>query len=501
METLLKMINISKRFPGVQALNRVNFSVNKGEIHSLIGQNGAGKSTLVKILAGHYSSDEGEIEINGGRVEIGNPRLALNLGIAIVYQELSLLPNLTVAENIFLGKEPKKFGIIDKRTIENKTDELLVQFGMQGINPDIKIRKLPLAHRQLVEIAKALSHDPKILILDEPTASLADDDCERLFGLLSRLRKLGIAIIFISHRIKEIMTNCDRGTILMNGRVITTLNIKRTSEGELIKLMIGRELNEYYRQRRGAASEEKVVLECENLSADSKVKDVNFQIKKGEIVGITGLLGAGQNQIARVLFGLGQQVEGRVILNGRQIEISSPRDAIRFGIGLLTENRKEEGLFLDMVVKENITLPSLKFFKYASYFPFVNQKKELNSADDFAHKTNIVMHSIKQIMKTLSGGNQQKTILARWLLKNLQIFIFIEPTRGIDVGSRAEIYRYLDELSTYGKSIIVISTDTSEILGVSDRIFVMYKGELSHIFINPEVTEENLLAAIQGGVN
>lgn len=499
MSTILEMKGISKSFPGVRALQEVSFEVRRGEMHALIGQNGAGKSTLMKILAGQYTCDEGSIAINGARVSISSPKGSQKLGISIVHQELSLLPNLTVADNIFLGREFGKAGLIHEQAVIRRAAELIDSLGIKGFDVTERVGSLPLAKRQLVEIAKALSFEPKILILDEPTAALADDDCERLFGILRRLRKQGIAIIFISHRLKEILRNCDRGTVLRNGRVVGTVNIPDTSEDELIRMMIGGEAAEFYRQSVTTESRDGAVLEVQNLTLPGRFGNVSFHIRRGEIVGITGLLGAGQNEIARALFGLMGGVKGSILLNGREVHIRSPREAIRLGIGLLTEDRKGEGLFLDMNVKENITLPYLGHFRLARLIPLIHEGKEVQAANGFAGKVSVVMHSLGQKVKTLSGGNQQKVILARWLLGNLQLLIFIEPTRGIDVNARTEIYRHLQNLAEMGKSIIIVSTDSAEILGVSDRIFVMYKGQLTTVLGRTQTTEEMLLTAIQGG--
>jgi ABC-type sugar transport system ATPase subunit len=497
---VLEMQGITKRFPGVLALDQVDFQVNRGEIHSLIGQNGAGKSTLMKILAGVYSADEGFIKMNGQPVHFKHPRDSLDKGIVTVYQELSLLPNLTVAENIFLGREPGRRLVIDNRTIYDRSQEILDSLGIHNIDLKAKIATVPLAQRQLVEIAKALSHDLKVLVLDEPTAPLTNEDTIHLFEILNRLRAQGISIIFITHRLKEVITYCDQGTVLRNGKTIGTVAIKNTSEKGLIEMMIGQEMESFYRSDgHGEQAQTDVLLEVENLSVSEKIRNVDFQLHRGEIVGITGLLGAGQNELARAIFGIQEQVSGTIKRNGKAVKIESPGDAVSQGICLLTENRKEEGLILDMNVRENITLPSLAMFRQSKYFPFLNNRKEKLSANDYIKKVNVITRSAAARMRTLSGGNQQKSIVARWLLRDLEVLIFVEPTRGIDVGAKAEIYRLLSSLANEGKAIIVVSTDHIEIMGVSDRIFVMYQGQLITQFNKADVTEENLLAEIQGG--
>ena len=492
---------ISKRFPGVLALDEVDFSVQRGTIHSLIGQNGAGKSTLVKILAGDYPPTKGEILIDGQPVSFHHPGEARARGISIVYQELSLLPNLTVAENIFLGREMGRNFIIDDAQIRLESRKVLDQLGIETIDVNQTVSSLPLAQQQLVEIAKAIYFKPQILILDEPTAALTPQNAERLFEILKRLKTQGIAIIHITHRLKEIVEHCDWGTVLRNGKVVGSLPITATtSEDELIELMIGQEVKSFYRQFETPLEvDQNTLLEVENLIIAEKVKGVSFQLRSGEILGFTGLLGAGQNELVRALFGIHDGMEGGTIKRqGRPVSITSPRQAIELGICLVTENRKEEGLFLDMSVKENITMPSLIKFMRSKIVPLLSNRRERNSAQEFIDKVNVVLRSPEAKMRTLSGGNQQKGILARWLLRDLEVLLFIEPTRGIDVGAKAEIYRYLDTLAKEGRGILVVSPDLIEILGVADRILVMHEGKLVREFRHVEATEELLLANIQG---
>jgi ribose transport system ATP-binding protein len=497
---ILQMKGISKRFPGVLALNQVDFSVRAGEIHSLIGQNGAGKSTLMKILAGVYSADEGTIEVDGQPVRFHHPRDSLKKGIVTVYQELSLLTNLTVAENIFLGREPGRRLVIDNRTIQARSMEILESLGIHDIDINTKVANIPLAQRQQVEIAKALSHELKILVLDEPTAPLTSEDTQHLFDILNRLQQKGIAIIFITHRLKEVITYSDHGTILRNGSLVGTVDIREVDENKIIEMMIGQELESFFRPKgAGGVKKEETILEVENLSVGSRVKNVSFKINRGEIIGVTGLLGAGQNELGRALFGIQEQVSGTIRRGGVAVKIKSPQDAVSQGLCLLTENRKDEGLVLEMSVKENISLPSLAMFRRTAFFPFINNRQETTTAEEFIKKVNIILRSPNARIRTLSGGNQQKAIVARWLLKNLEVLVFIEPTRGIDVGAKAEIYRLLSAMAAEGRAIIVISTDHIEVMGVSDRIFVMYQGRLTKVFNRFEANEELLLSEIQGG--
>ena len=496
---MLEMRNMTKRFPGVLALDHASLCVEGGEIHSVIGQNGAGKSTMMKILSGMYAADEGTITLDGKDLFFRHPREALQMGIVTVYQELSLLTNLTVAENIFLGREPGGPLAVDGRTQRRRSKEILEQLGIEDIDIDEKIAGLPLAQRQLVEIAKALSHDLKVLILDEPTAPLTQEDTEHLFQILHRIRDTGASIIFITHRLREVLQFCNRGTILRNGKTVKTVDVAGVTEDELIEAMIGQKAEAFYQaaSHRGALSNEPA-LEVRNLSIGSRVQDVSFDLYPGEIIGVTGLLGAGQNELLRSLFGIMEKPQGRVLRLGKEIMIHSPREAIDAGICLLTENRKDEGLILEMSVKENITLPSLPAFRRSRAFPLLNNRRERASAVDLIRKVGITLRTPNSRMRTLSGGNQQKTIVARWLLSNLDILLFIEPTRGIDVGAKAEIYRMLSSLAAEGKAIMVVSTDHNEILGISDRIFVMYEGRLNRILTRAEAGEEHLLAEIQG---
>ena len=495
------MRGISKRFPGVLALDEVDFSVQRGTIHSLIGQNGAGKSTLMKILAGDYLPTKGEILLDGQAVSFHHPSESRARGIAIVYQELSLLPNLTVAENIFLGRELGRYYIIDDNAIRKDAQKVLEQLGVETIDVNEQLSSLPLAQQQLVEIAKAISFKPQILILDEPTAALTPQNAERLFEILKRLKAQDIAIIHITHRLKEIVEHCDWGTILRNGKVIKTLPIAaQTSEDELIELMIGQEVDSFYRQFVDhELTGQRILLEIEDLMIGDRVKGVSFQLKSGEILGLTGLLGAGQNELVRALYGIQEGVSRcKVKRDGKAVTISSPEEAIDLGLCLLTENRKEEGLFLDMSVKENISMPSLSRFLQSKLLPLLTNLREKRAVQGIVEKVNVVMRSAEAKMRTLSGGNQQKGILARWLLRDLEVLMFIEPTRGIDVGAKAEIYRYLDSLADEGRGIIVVSPDLTEILGVADRILVMHEGSIVREFHRQEASEEVLLANIQG---
>lgn len=495
---ILEMRAITKRFPGLTALDSVDFSVRRGEMHALIGQNGAGKSTLMKVLAGVYPVESGEIFVEDRVVRLNHPRAALDLGIGVVYQDLSLVPKLSVADNMFLGREAGNSVVIDEARIVERATTILAELGVRDIDARAKVGDLPLARQQLIEIAKVLSYDPRILVLDEPTAALAEDETALLFGILHGLRERGIAIIYISHRFKEILEHCDRATVLRNGKLVKTINMDGVSEDELIELTIGERVEEYFHQHDDHAAGE-VVLEAENLSVGRAVRNVSFAIRRGEIVGVTGLLGAGQNELARALFGVMPEVSGVIRREGKPVLVASPKAAIRYGIGLLTEQRKAEGLVLDMTVKENISLPSIRSFRRA--LGFLDNTRERDAVQGYAEDLRIKAPSIRTKVNTLSGGNQQKVILAKWLLRDLDLLIFIAPTQGIDVGAKAEIYAQLHELAQQGKTVIVVSEDLIEILGVSDRIFVMYQGRLTRVFKRGESDEERLLSAIQGTIH
>lgn len=493
---ILEMQGISKRFPGVVALDNVDFSVQRGEIHALIGQNGAGKSTLMKILAGVYPIESGEMQIEGKAIRFNHPRDALLMGIGTVYQDLSLVPKLSVADNIFLGREAGNSTLIDEAANLKNASEILVNLGIKNIDVHARVTDLSLAQQQLVEIAKVLSYQPRILVLDEPTAALAEEETSLLFQILHRLRDQGIAIIFISHRFKEILQHCDRATVLRNGQLVKTIALVDVSEEELVELTIGERIESFFHHEENGRTTGDIALEVENLSVGRAVSGVSFSLQHGEIVGVTGLLGAGQNELARALFGLELEVSGLIRRDGKPVMITSPKDAIRLGIGLLTEHRKTEGLILDMSVKDNITLPSLSFFRRAGVF--INNLREGQAAQDSVKQLHIKAPSAATPVNTLSGGNQQKVILGKWLLRDLEILIFIAPTQGIDVGAKAEIYQQLNVLTGQGKTILVVSEDLVEILGVSDRIFVMYNGQIAQVIARSDATEEVLLSAIQG---
>jgi ribose transport system ATP-binding protein len=493
------MRGITKRFPGLVALDRVDFSVRRSEIHALIGQNGAGKSTLMKILAGVYPIEDGELRLDGRPVRFNHPGDALRQGIGTVYQDLSLVPKLSVADNIFLGREAGGRFVIDQAANWRNAAAILDGLGIKAIDVRARVGELPLAQQQLVEIAKVLSHQPRILVLDEPTAALADEETTLLFSILHRLRDQGIAIIFISHRFKEILQHCDTVTVLRNGQAVNALPMAGLTEDELIEMTIGARIETFFQQAERHSAADEIALEVENLSVGRAVHGVSFQLRRGEIVGITGLLGAGQNELARALFGAQVEVSGLIKRNGQPVFVGSPAAAIKLGIGLLTEHRKTEGLVLDMNVRENITLPSLAL-RFRRWGAFIRNRAERAAAQQSIQDLQIKTPAATADVNTLSGGNQQKVILGKWLLRDLEVLIFIAPTQGIDVGAKAEIYRQLGALARAGKSIMVVSEDLIEILGISDRILVMYRGQLMQVIERAAASEERLLSAIQGNL-
>lgn len=497
MDPVLEMRGISKRFPGVQALDHVDFKLYSGEITSIIGQNGAGKSTLMKILSGNYQKDEGTILIHGKEVEINNTADAARLGIGIVYQELSLLNNLTVAENIFLGREIVNGIRLDNKKMNALAEQYLREFGIENIEANKNVEIYPLAKQQLIEIVKVLSHKPDILILDEPTAALTNEDTERLFRILFRLKEQGICVVFISHRLGEIKRYCDSGTIMMNGRVTANVRMEDVDELKIIEYMLGDSFNAYEKEIMETDRNAQPVLELRDIRLKDRLDGANCKIYKGQITGFVGLLGAGQDLLWRVAYGAVRADSGEILVNGKPEKIKNPAQAVRCGIGLLTENRKEEGLFAEMSVLDNIALPSLRFFKFSPFFPFLNYRRIREKSTAYSDKLAVKMSGINTKVQFLSGGNQQKAIVSRWLLRNLDVLVFIEPTRGVDVGAKAEIYKILEELAGEGKAIVVISTDTTEILQLSDRIFVMCQGKVSNI-IEGKTDEETLARLIQG---
>ncbi len=484
---LLSMQGISKSFFSVAALKDVNFDLRAGEIHALLGENGAGKSTLMKILCGVYNKDAGTILLNGEKTEIPSQAAAKEKGIGIVYQELMLAPHLTVAENIFMGREPKKLGMINHRQLYDDTQKLLDELQIH-VQPTDQIQRLTVAQCQLVEIAKVLSQQPSILIMDEPTSSLPDADVNNLLERVVQLKKSGIGIVYISHRMDEIKKIADRATVLRDGTYIATLEKEEIEIKRIISLMVGREDTVDFHRNATATLAADYVLDVRHLCND-KVKDVSFRLKKGEILGFAGLIGAGRSETMRALFGMDPLESGEVYIHGKKCRLSHPSKLIRNGVGFAPEDRKQQALFLDMSVWSNVSVAQL--YRKKSGIRSITAEKKLG--EEYKKKLNIHTPSVVQIVKRLSGGNQQKVVIARWLANTPDILILDEPTRGIDVGAKTEIYRILSELAQQGMSIIVVSSELLEILAVADRIIVMHEGRISGELPAEEATQEKIM--------
>ena len=483
-EVVLSLKNITKRYPGVVALNNVSIDFIKGEVHALLGENGAGKSTLIKILSGAVRNDEGNIIIDEKEYKHMTPKISRGHGVEVIYQEYNLINTLSVAENICLGEKTE--GLVNYKAIREKAKKIFDRFNID-INPDIKVRDLSPALQQLVEIAKAISKDAKVIVMDEPTAQLTLGEVENLYKIIEALKKNGVTIIYISHRLEEIFQVTDRVSIMRDGQYITTVNTKETNRKELISLMVGRALTESYPNRN--CIKEEVAMEIKNVSG-LKNSNVSFEIKKGEILGLAGLVGAGRTELVRVIFGADKKNSGEVFIDGKKVEINSPKQALKFGIGLIPEDRKNQGCFLRKSIKWNVVISNIKDI---SKNGIVNNESEQKQADEYKEKLRIKTPSVDQIVSNLSGGNQQKVVLAKVLATNSDIIIFDEPTRGIDIGARHEIYNIMNELVEDGKAIIMISSDMEELLGMSDRILVLCEGKISGEILKNDFSQNKIL--------
>ncbi|MDO4343343.1 MAG: sugar ABC transporter ATP-binding protein [Eubacteriales bacterium] len=489
-EHLIELQHISKIFPGVRALNDVNFTLEPGEVHVLLGENGAGKSTLIKILSGLYHADEGEIWIRGEKKRFTGPKSAEDAGIATIYQELNLCENMNVAENIFLGRLPNKAGVVNQKLCHqmarNVLDELNLDYDTGSI-----VSEMGVAQKQMIEIAKSISRDTQILILDEPTAVLTEKEITELFKVIHLLKEKGVGIIYISHRLQELHEIGDRITVLRDGNYIATVNVCETSEDELVALMVGREIKDKFPTRNSKIGD--VLFRAEHISTKDKVRDVTLEVHAGEIVGMAGLVGSGRTEFARAVFGADPRSGGKIYINGEEVFIHSPLDAIEHGLGFVTEERKKDGLVLIASVCENISLASRR---QSSKGIFADLKKQKETALKYVDKIRIKTPSLKQQVVNLSGGNQQKVILAKWLSANAKVIIFDEPTRGIDVGAKAEVYQLMNQLLENGAGIIMISSELPEIMGMSDRILVMREGALTGEIAKNEFEQKRILSVM-----
>ncbi|MBC5649234.1 sugar ABC transporter ATP-binding protein [Christensenella sp. NSJ-35] len=482
------MKHISKSFPGVMALDDVTFSVGEGEVHALVGENGAGKSTLMKIINGVYSADQGEIYISGKKVSIKNPLDAQRNGVSIIFQEFNLVDTLSVAENIFIGRLGGKKKMIDWKSIYKEAEKLLKSLNYD-LDPRAAVETLSVAQMQMTEIAKAMSFDAKIIIMDEPSAVLTDNELKKLFDIVEDLKKRGITVIYISHRLEEIFQICDKVTVLRDGKIIDTGNVEDLNKEQIIEMMVGRKLDQEFPKREKKIGD--VILRAKGLRRGDRVQDVSFELRRGEILGFAGLVGAGRTETMRLLFGADQMTAGSIELNGKQVHIKSPMEAKGEGIALLPEDRKKQGLLLELPITENISLVKLK--KVMSKGNLINKKKEKDVAKGYFDSLKIKAPSVTQRVYFLSGGNQQKVVIAKWLFSDADIFILDEPTRGIDVGAKYEIYMLMNELVAQGKSIILISSEMNEIIAMSDRIMVMHDGKICAELNGEEITPENVL--------
>lgn len=487
MQKLLEMQQISKAYPGVQALDKIRFDLAPGEVHALVGENGAGKSTLMKILAGAEIRDSGEILISGQPVNFTSPHDSKAHGIALIYQEFNLIPELTVAENIFLGIEPTKGGFIDRKKLYADAGRILKRIGVE-VDLHAQIKNISVAQQQIVEIAKALTFNTRIIAMDEPSATLTEHELKKLFELINKLKASGIGIIYISHRLEEIFQIADRVTVFRDGKHIHTDTIENLDKDKIIHLMVGRALAEEFPKLK--TSRGKKLLSVQNLNSDSKLKNINFELFQGEILGITGLVGAGRTELARAIFGADPVTTKTLLLEEQPLEINSPQDAIKHGIGLLTEDRKNQGLILGMAIYENISLTHLEKLVKAG---FIQHRREYQVARDYMKDIRIKAPSEFQFVKNLSGGNQQKVVVAKWLFSESKVVIFDEPTRGVDVGAKVEIYNLMNELVRKGIGVMMISSELPEVLGMCDRILVMHEGKIRGELTREDATQEKIM--------
>jgi len=490
-DLLVEMDGISKDFPGVHALKECRFDLHRGEVHALVGENGAGKSTLMKILAGVYRRDAGRIRLNGVDVEIPTPRAAQLLGVSIIHQELSLMPNLTAAQNIFIGREPRRRlpFLLDEHALNEHARRLFEGLHIK-IEPETKVAKLAVAQQQMVEIAKALSHRAEVVIMDEPTAALTETEIDELFRIIRKLRDDGVGVVHISHRLEELKRISDRVTVMRDGQYVATVDTKDATIDQIIRMMVGRTIYEAAPEIPEVA-DPNVVLEVQGLSRGRTVRNVSFSLRRGEILGFAGLVGAGRTEVARAVFGADRPDTADIRVHGKAARINSPGDAVRQGIGYLSEDRKRYGLALGMDVETNIVLATLR--KFLRSFGRVDVRRTHAAAQQLVERLAIKTPSLRQKVRNLSGGTQQKVVVAKWLTANTEILIFDEPTRGIDVGAKSEIYHLLNELAHQGKAIIMISSELPEILRMSHRIVVMCEGRITGELSGRDATQEQIM--------
>lgn len=500
LQTLVEMKNVVKKFPGVTALDGISFDIRSGEVHVLLGENGAGKSTLMKILSGVHKPTSGEIIICGKSFSHLTPHDSYKNGISVIYQELSVINELSIGENLFIGRLPMKklgfFETVDHSEINKRAREILETVGLNR-DPKTAVEELSISEKQQVEIAKALAADSKVIIMDEPTASLTNSEVESLFKIIRRLKKSGKGIVFISHKLGEIMEIGDRVTVLKDGGYVGTKNISDITQDDLVTMMVGRQISKNYQHENLDFENEPVIFEVTNLSRkDNKVRDVSFKLHKGEILGFSGLVGSGRSEMMNAIFGAEPKSAGRIFIDGEEIKTPSPYSAIKKGLAMVTENRRETGFFHNFDIAENISvLPFVKTSGAGGISGLISKKDEAQWADEQKEKLNIKCYSVKQLVSELSGGNQQKVILGKWLAADSKIIIFDEPTKGIDVGSKSEIYSLMRRLADEGKGVLVVSSELPELLSVCDTIAVFREGKIVKFFNHREATEENIIHA------
>ena len=496
-ETMIEMRGISKAFPGVQALRDCSLEVYQGEVHALLGENGAGKSTLMKILTGIYQADAGKIVFNGRETKINSVLDARALGITMIHQELNLLSNLTIAQNIFISKEIKRHGVfLDERATSAMAAELLERVNLH-VDPNTMVSELTVAQQQMVEIAKAISYNSRVIIMDEPTAPLSNSEIESLFAIIGEMKKSGISIIYISHRMDEIKRICDRATILRDGQYISTVDVASTSLDDIIAAMVGRKIAYVRKGRDKSRILEDEILRVEHLNSGSKVKDVSFSLRKGEILGFAGLVGAGRTETARLIFGADLPDGGEIYIGGKKVLIKSPYDAVRCGISYLSEDRKRFGLITEMSVENNITIASIP--RLCKAFGYIDKAKCRNEAKKYTERLKVKAPSLDALVRSLSGGNQQKVILSRWLEIDAPVYILDNPTQGVDVGAKEEIYDIILKLAKEGVAVIVLSSEAQEIIRVCDRALVMYHGAIVGEVRGETMTEHEIMRLATGG--
>jgi inositol transport system ATP-binding protein len=496
-EPLLRMTGITKSFPGVQALREVDFAVQRGEVHALLGENGAGKSTLLKILAGAEAPDHGTIAFDGNEVRLESPHAAQALGIVTIYQEFNLVPTLSIAENVFIGRLPVRAGFVDWAELHGRTKELTAAVGLDH-DPRRLVADLSVAEQQMVEIARALSMAAKLVVMDEPTSALSDKEVQRLFAIVRGLKARGISVVFVTHRLEEVIEICDRMTVLRDGRLAGRAAIGEVTIDGIIRMMVGREVERLFAHRTDSGAGA-VALEVEGIARGRDARDphavvlhdIDLTVRKGEIVGLAGLVGAGRTELARAIFGADPVARGRILVEGREVQIRSPIDAIRAGIGLVPEDRKLQALFLSLAIRDNLSVAAMD--RLVGAFGFLKKREEALLVEQYRRKLGIKMASAEQAVGNLSGGNQQKVVLARWLALQPRILIVDEPTRGIDVAAKAEVHALLYELAGAGIAILAISSELPEILTISDRIVTMRQGRITGEVLRAEASEEKLM--------